>query len=113
MLWFLRGLRRGVVTTRYPAEIDAWTLTLRTPPAFRSQLLTRELADRLVDGCDTRALRRDGNELVLDLGACTACGQCAKLGGEAVVSSGALLLATTDRDALSKRVPIRGGERGA
>ena len=31
-LWFLRGVRRGVVTTRYPTEVDSWTAQLPTPP---------------------------------------------------------------------------------
>ena len=47
-LWFVRGLRRGVVTTRYPARPDASAASLPTPPAFRPQALTRETADRLV-----------------------------------------------------------------
>ena len=34
-LWFIRGLRRGVVTTRYPARPDASAASLPTPPAFR------------------------------------------------------------------------------
>ncbi len=40
-LWFVRGLSRGVVTTRYPARPDASAATLPTPPAFRPRLLTR------------------------------------------------------------------------
>ena len=34
-LWFARGLRRGVVTTRYPARPDDSAARLPTPPAFR------------------------------------------------------------------------------
>ena len=34
-LWFIRGIRRGVVTTRYPAKPDASARYLPTPPAFR------------------------------------------------------------------------------
>lgn len=111
MLWFLRGLRRGVVTTRYPVEVDAWTSTLPTAPAFHSERLTPELADRLAAGCTANALSRDGSELVVDLGSCTGCGRCAEIGGDAVAPSGALFLATSDRDALRKRVPIRGDGR--
>jgi hypothetical protein len=53
-LWFLRGLRRGVVTTRYPARLDRWTATLPTPPEFRPGLLTETLADRLTALCPSR-----------------------------------------------------------
>ena len=112
MLWFLRGLRRGVVTTRYPARLDAWAPLLPSPPAFRSDRLTADVVERLLDACPDRALSRDIDVLVLDLGACTACGRCAEVGGEAVVPSGAALLATGDRGALRKRVPIRGGGDG-
>jgi ferredoxin len=107
MLWFLRGLRRGVVTTRYPGEVDAWTRDLPTPPAFHSRLLTTELVDRLQAACPARALRREGATLVVDIGACTGCGRCAAIGGDAVQASGESLLASESRDALRKRVPIR------
>jgi len=107
MLWFLRGLRKGVVTTRYPRAADAWSGMLPTPPMFDSSLLTEELAERLVQGCPAGALRRDGDRLVLDLGACTGCGVCGDLGGAAVVvPSGCFELASRDRLALLKRIPI-------
>lgn len=111
MLWFLRGLRRGVVTTRYPAQIDAWTHSLPTPPEFHSTLLTSELADHLAAACPAGALTRDADALIVDLGSCTACGRCAEIGRDAVEPSGTPLLAATDRDALRKRVAIRGGDR--
>jgi hypothetical protein len=109
-LWFLRGVRRGVVTTRYPAEVDGWAARLPTPPAFWPELLTRPLADRLVEICPAGALSRDGLHLRIDLGACSGCGRCLDAGGAAAAPSGAWELATHDRDALIKRVQIRGGE---
>jgi hypothetical protein len=109
-LWFLRGVRRGVVTTRYPIEVDSWTGQLPTPPAFRPALLTRPLADRLVDVCPTGALRRDGLYLRIDLGACSGCGRCVAAAGDAAAPSGSWELATYRREALIKRVAIRGGE---
>jgi hypothetical protein len=109
MLWFLRGIRRGVVTTRYPRERDAWAEQLPSPPAFRSDLLTLELAESLIDVCTTGALRLEGSELVLDLGSCSGCGDCVSAGGEAVRRSGEFELAAHDRTALVKRIPIGGG----
>ena len=50
-LWFARGLRRGVVTTRYPARPDGSAAVLPTPPAFRPRKLTRELADLMIAVC--------------------------------------------------------------
>jgi len=108
MLWFLRGLRRGIVTTRYPAAVDDWARTLPSPPAFRSALLTDELADRLQDACPSGALRHEGRELSVDLGACTCCGRCGEVCAAAVVDSGEVLLAARRRDDLIKRVPIGG-----
>jgi formate hydrogenlyase subunit 6/NADH:ubiquinone oxidoreductase subunit I len=110
MFWFLRGLRRGVVTTRYPAKPDPSAAALPTPPTFRPELLTAELAERLAAACPPSALRRDDTDLVLDLGSCAACGRCREVGGEAVVASGEFELATRERAALIKRIPIGVGE---
>jgi formate hydrogenlyase subunit 6/NADH:ubiquinone oxidoreductase subunit I len=110
-LWFARGLRRGVVTTRYPARPDASAVWLPTPPAFRPRQLTRELADRMVAACPGTALRRQDHTLVFDVGACTACGKCAAAAPDAVASSEEFELATTSRSALIKEIPIRGDER--
>jgi formate hydrogenlyase subunit 6/NADH:ubiquinone oxidoreductase subunit I len=106
--WFVRGLRRGVVTTRYPARPEPSAAFLPTPPAFRPQRLTRETADTLVRICPSRALRRAGDTLTFDAGSCTACGQCRAAEPEAVVTSGEFELAATSRSALIKRIPLRG-----
>ena len=110
-LWFARGLRRGVVTTRYPARPDDSAAWLPTPPAFRPRQLTRELADLMVAVCPGPALRRRDDVLVFDVGACTACGRCAEAAPDAVTSSGEFELAATVRSALIKEIPIRGAGR--
>jgi formate hydrogenlyase subunit 6/NADH:ubiquinone oxidoreductase subunit I len=107
-LWFLRGLGRGVVTTRYPARPDESAAGLPTPPAFRPEALTRELADRLCLICPSWALTRNGDVLFFDVGACTACGRCREAAPEAVTESGEFELAATDRAQLVKRIPLRG-----
>lgn len=110
-IWFLRGLRRGVVTTRYPAEADRSARLLPTPPAFNPNLLTLALADRLVDACPSRALIREAGFLVFDIGACTACGRCIAVAEGAARPSGEFELAATHRGHLVKRISIRGGGR--
>jgi hypothetical protein len=110
-LWFLRGVRRGVVTTRYPDRIDPWLATLPTPPVFRPDLLTAGLVERLVALCPSRALATDGNTLTLDVGACTACGRCLAAAGPAAVPSGEFELTATARDQLIKHIPIGGEPR--
>ena len=107
-LWFLRGLRRGVITTRSPARADDSATALPTPPAFRPEALTRELADRLCLVCPSWALTRNGDVLLFDAGACTACGRCRETAPEAVTTSGEFELAATDRAHLVKRIPLRG-----
>jgi hypothetical protein len=109
MLWFLRGLRRGVLTTRYPRERDTWAQALPTPPRFDSELLTDELTQGLVDVCPARAIGREYRALVLDLGRCTGCGRCYEVGGDAAAPSGVFELAARERSDLIKRIPIRGG----
>jgi formate hydrogenlyase subunit 6/NADH:ubiquinone oxidoreductase subunit I len=104
--WFVRGLRRGVVTTRYPARPDPAAADLPCPPAFRPEALTRQTADALAEICPSRALRRAGDTLVFDVGACTACGRCREHAPAAVISSGEFELAATDRLALVKRIPL-------
>jgi flavoprotein len=105
-LWFARGVRRGVVTTRYPAWPDPSAAQLPTPPAFRAHRLDRLTADRLSAACPSAALRRDGGELVFDVGACTACGACREAAPEAVTGSGKFELAATARQDLIKRIPL-------
>ncbi len=110
-LWFARGLRRGVVTTRYPARPDSSAAFLPAPPAFRPRQLTRETADRLIAVCPSTALSRQDDVLVFDAGACTACGRCAEAAPHAVTSSGEFELAATARSALVKIIPLIGEAR--
>ena len=110
-LWFARGLRRGVVTTRYPARPDGSAASLPTPPAFRPGQLTRELVDEMIAVCPGPALRRIDDALLFDAGACTACGRCAQAAPYAVTPSGEFELATTNRTALTKIIPILGDQR--
>jgi len=110
-LWFARGLRRGVVTTRYPASPDDSAAALPTPPEFRPRKLTPELADVMISVCPGPALSRTADMLVFDVGSCTACGQCARVAPQAVTPSGEFELASTTRSALVKMIPIRGEQR--
>jgi formate hydrogenlyase subunit 6/NADH:ubiquinone oxidoreductase subunit I len=112
-LWFIRGLRRGVVTTRYPDRPEESARFLPCPPAFRPRALTRDVADRLAAACPSGALLRvhaegGGDVLRFDVGRCTACGRCAAAAPDAVASSGAWELAARDRSVLIKKIPVRG-----
>lgn len=109
-IWFLRGIRRGVVTTRYPAEAEPSARLLPTPPAFDPRRLTGAIADAAVQACPSGALTRDGPFLVLDIGACSACGRCIAAAGGAARRSGRFELAATERQQLVKRIPIAGAQ---
>jgi formate hydrogenlyase subunit 6/NADH:ubiquinone oxidoreductase subunit I len=110
-LWFARGLRRGVVTTRYPARPDDSAASLPTPPAFRPRQLTRQNVDRMIAECPGAALSRVADTLAFDVGSCTACGRCARVAPLAVTPSGEFELAAAARSALIKTIPILGDER--
>jgi hypothetical protein len=110
-LWFVRGLRRGVVTTRYPATPDGSAASLPTPPSFRPRLLTHDVVNRMIEACPGPALRRADDLLIFDVGACTACGRCARVAPGSVTPSGEFELAATTRSALVKTIPILGGPR--
>jgi hypothetical protein len=108
--WFYRGLRKGIATTRYPPTVDPWTADLPTPPAFDPGRLSVAVVERLAAACPSGAIARERSELVIDLGRCTGCGACGEAGGDAVVPSGEFLLATRERAALVKRVPLLGAD---
>jgi formate hydrogenlyase subunit 6/NADH:ubiquinone oxidoreductase subunit I len=105
-LWFVRGLRRGVVTTHYPARLEPSAVFLPTPPAFRPSHLDRRVADRLCEVCPSHALRRENDVLIFDVGACTACGRCREAAPQAVATSGQFELAATSRASLVKHIPL-------
>ncbi len=110
--WMWRGLRRGIVTTRYPDQPEPSTDALPTPPVFRSSLLTDDLVDEMVAVCPSHALARTGDLLVYDVGACSACGLCLQIAGEAARPSGMLELAATDRNELVRTIVIGGNPDG-
>ena len=104
--WFLTGLRRGVVTTHYPARREPAADDLPTPPAFRPEQLSQDRALRLAEVCPSAALAIADGDLVFDVGKCTACGRCRQAVPEAVTASGRFELATGRRQDLVKRIPI-------
>jgi Ni,Fe-hydrogenase III small subunit/Pyruvate/2-oxoacid:ferredoxin oxidoreductase delta subunit len=79
--WIWRGIRTGVLTTRYPAGAPQGADSL--PPTFRGrpvidQARCRDGAgDAAVAICPTQALQATMAGLRLDLGRCIQCGLCA------------------------------------
>ena len=105
-IWLARGIRRRVVTTRYPRVPEPTTAGLPTPPIIRADLLDEQTADALARVCPSRALLREGDELVYDAGRCTCCGRCLIVAPGVVRASGVFELATPRREDLVRHVPI-------
>jgi Ni,Fe-hydrogenase III small subunit/ferredoxin len=72
--WIARGLRTGIVTTRYPREPE------QAPDGFRGrvELLDAHGADRTLEAvCPTDAIAvADDGAVTLDRGRCILCGLC-------------------------------------
>ena len=72
-IWVLRGLRDGVVTTRWPAKPDAYADAWRGPARPVDAPDPADLAD-LTDLCPTGAISVD--PVRVDMGRCILCGRC-------------------------------------
>jgi ferredoxin len=77
-MWALRGLRNGVLTTRWPARPDQYAAATRGPatvlPGPAAAAVSPAEASRL---CPARAITFDpAGRLRLDQGGCILCGRC-------------------------------------
>jgi len=73
-IWVLRGLRDGVVTTRWPRQPDEYADSWRGPALVRGAALGPEGIEGL---CPTGAITSGADGRVqLDRGACILCGRC-------------------------------------
>ncbi len=76
MTWLLRGLRNGVLTTRWPRRPDPYQAGFPAAIAV-SDRGRHDDADAIADVCPTGAIQAapDGR-LLLDRGRCILCGAC-------------------------------------
>ena len=73
-MWALRGLRDGVVTTRWPAKADPYAAAVRGPATVVAPADAADQLDRL---CPTGAISNaDDGGVRLDQGKCVQCGRC-------------------------------------
>ena len=72
-IWVLRGLRDGVVTTRWPARPDPYADGWRGPAR---PLAVSAPADGLDGLCPTGAISVAGTSVRVDQGKCVLCGRC-------------------------------------
>jgi Ni,Fe-hydrogenase III small subunit/ferredoxin len=73
-MWALRGLRNGVVTTRWPARPDPYAAAVRGPATVLAQPAGAD--DRLDRLCPTGAISARDGGVRLDQGRCVQCGRC-------------------------------------
>jgi Ni,Fe-hydrogenase III small subunit/ferredoxin len=79
MPWVPRGLREGIVTTRYPRRSDGYG------PAFRGTVVVDgghrgdPALGTVAEACPTGAISVERGQARLDRGRCILCGRCAQL----------------------------------
>jgi Ni,Fe-hydrogenase III small subunit/ferredoxin len=71
-VWALRGLRDGVVTTRWPQRPDDYADSWRGPVTVLAGARAGEVAAL----CPTGAIDAAGDDLRVDQGKCVLCGRC-------------------------------------
>ncbi len=77
MMWALRGLRNGVLTTRWPARPDHYAAGTRGPATVLAQPPAGSGQASLARLCPAGAISQDGQGAVaLDQGRCVQCGRC-------------------------------------
>jgi Ni,Fe-hydrogenase III small subunit/ferredoxin len=77
MAWIFRGLRNGIVTSRYPKSADHYAEDFRGTIAVAEIAQSEEDVETIEATCPTRAIEvgSDGGAHV-DLGRCILCGRC-------------------------------------
>ena len=102
--WIRDGLRKGIVTTRYPAEED------HLPQGSRGRIVMDASGiddpEACANCCPTDAIRVEGDELVLDLGSCVFCGLCEEAFPEAFESTPEFETSVRDRRDLESREEV-------
>ncbi len=78
MPWIARGLRDGIVTTRYPRRPDGYGPTFRAVATIGATASADSHAsvNEAIAACPTRAISAEGSRIQLDRGRCIACGRC-------------------------------------
>lgn len=107
MPWVLRGLRDGVVTTRYPQRGDDYAD--RWPGAVAPRPGRATLDEEYVAGiCPTQAISVSHGEVRVDRGRCILCGRCISMLPDMFTTARGAHTGALQRDAL-----VVAGDRSA
>lgn len=79
MPWIPRGLREGIVTTRYPRRTDGYGPGFRGAVVVDPEAGVGREAPLITGSCPTRAISVEHDHLQLDRGRCILCGRCTQL----------------------------------
>ena len=79
--WLVRGLRTGVLTTRYPYQPDPMPPGYRGRPVIDAATYEPEDLRLGAEVCPTAAIVSENSHGSLDLGRCIQCGLCAEAAG--------------------------------
>jgi len=101
MPWAIRGLRNGILTTRYPRRPDPYADTFPARVTLQPHVETTDTA-ALPELCPTGAITTDRDGLlVLDQGACILCGACVRTRPDLFAYQPGAETAALDRTALT------------
>jgi Ni,Fe-hydrogenase III small subunit/ferredoxin len=76
-MWALRGLRNGVLTSRWPARQDEYAAATRGPATVLDAAAGGSVKGDLADLCPVAAISADRTGSVqIDQGCCILCGRC-------------------------------------
>jgi Ni,Fe-hydrogenase III small subunit/ferredoxin len=79
MPWIPRGLRDGIVTSRYPRRPDGYGEGFRGSIVVQPGHRTDHRAGEVVEACPTDAISIEAGQVHLDRGRCILCGRCSEL----------------------------------
>jgi Ni,Fe-hydrogenase III small subunit/ferredoxin len=83
MPWITRGLKDGIVTTRYPKRPDGYDRTWRGSVSVNQSRVDEPPAsgdlESVASSCPTEAIRSENGLPRLDRGRCILCGRCVEL----------------------------------
>lgn len=75
MPWIPRGLRNGIVTSRYPHKPDGYGAGFRGTVEVNPERAV-QVTDDVMAACPTRAITVEDGNIRLDRGKCILCGRC-------------------------------------
>ncbi|HEY1729414.1 MAG TPA: hypothetical protein VGG22_13630 [Candidatus Baltobacteraceae bacterium] len=104
--WIGRGLRRGILTTKYPFQGDAMPERYRARPVVFPGA-TNEHIERGAAACLSGAIQRSDGGAIIDMQRCFQCGECARVAPEAFTFTNDFELALTGDSIEMVRAELR------